>query len=186
MDKRLSSSYFTSLEGSSLNREIFIFSFSHLLFSYYESSFILCVLFQEFAEGNHFLLTHIPWMNESHDPGMPFKVAITTSSFSTSSSTATSCSFIWETLVKYDCMVSVFWIFTFSNYFLKVILWFMFFPSNILVKESNISFGFFRKDTSGIRWSVIESAKPTHLGLSGCKKTSQYTVGFINLINQAS
>ena len=35
---------------------------------------------------------------------------------------------IWDTLVKYDCMVSVFWIFTFFNWFLKVIFWFMFFP----------------------------------------------------------
>ena len=35
---------------------------------------------------NHFLLEHIPWMNEFHDPGRPFKVAITTSSFFTASS----------------------------------------------------------------------------------------------------
>ena len=34
---------------------------------------------------NHFLLEHIPWMNEFHDPGRPFKVAITTSAFFTSS-----------------------------------------------------------------------------------------------------
>ena len=47
------------------------------------------------------------------------------------------CSLIWETLVKYDCMASTFWIFTFFNCFLKVIFWFMFFPSNSLVKESN-------------------------------------------------
>ena len=45
--------------------------------------------------------------------------------FSTSSSTASSCSLIWETLVKYDCMVSAFWIFTFFNWFLKVIFWFL-------------------------------------------------------------
>ena len=81
---------------------------SHLLFSYYESSFFLCVLFPESAESNHFLLEHIPCMNEFHDIWMPFKVAIATSTFSTSSSTATSCSLIWETLVKYDCKVSAF------------------------------------------------------------------------------
>ena len=63
---------------------------------------------------------------------------------------------IWETLVKHDCMVSAFWIFTFFNCFLKVIFWFIFFPSNSSVKESNI-FNVFREDTCGIRWSVIES-----------------------------
>ena len=42
---------------------------------YYESSFFF---FPESTESNHFLLAHIPWMNESHDPGRPFKVAITT------------------------------------------------------------------------------------------------------------
>ena len=78
------------------------------IFSSLIMSFILCVLFPEPAESNHFLLTHIPWMNESHDPRRPFKVVITTSAFSTSSSTTSSCSFIWETLVKYDCMVSAF------------------------------------------------------------------------------
>ena len=88
----------------------------------------LCALFPESTEGNHFLSAHIPWLKESHDPGRPFKVAITTSVFSTSSSTTTSCSLIWETLVKYDCMVSAFWIFTFFNCFLKVIFWFMFYP----------------------------------------------------------
>ena len=64
--------------------------------------------FQSLSESNHFLLAHIPWMNESHDPGRPFKVIITTSTFSTSSSTASSCSLIWETLVKYDCMLFAF------------------------------------------------------------------------------
>ena len=64
--------------------------------SYYESSFFLCVFFPESAKSNHFLLAHIPWMNECHDPGRLFKVAITTSAFSTSSSTASSCSLIWE------------------------------------------------------------------------------------------
>ena len=51
---------------------------------------------------------------------------------------ASSCSLIWETLVKYECMVSAFWIFTFFTCFLKVIFWFMFFPWNSLAKESNI------------------------------------------------
>ena len=92
-------------------------------------------------------------MNESRDPGRPLKVAITTSAFYTTSS----CSFIWETLVKYDCMVSGFWIFTFFNWFLKVIFWFMFFPSNSLVKESNI-FGVFKEDTCSTSWFVTESA----------------------------
>ena len=66
------------------------------------------LFFPKSVESNHFLLAHIPWMNESHDPGRPFKVAITTSSFSTSSYTATICSLNWDTLVKYDCMVFAF------------------------------------------------------------------------------
>ena len=104
------------------------------LLSYHESSFFFYSLFPDSAKGNHFLQEHIPWMNESHDLKRPFKVVITTSAFSTSSATASSCSFIWETLVKYDSMVFAF--FTFFNWFLEVIFWFMFFPSNILVKES--------------------------------------------------
>ena len=52
------------------------------------------------SKNNHFLLEHIPWMNESHDPGRPFKVSITTPAFFTSSFTASICSLIWETLVK--------------------------------------------------------------------------------------
>ena len=71
--------------GIFFDREHLIFSFSHLLFSYYESSFILCVLFLESTESNHFLLEHITCMNESRDPERPFKVAIITSAFSTSS-----------------------------------------------------------------------------------------------------
>ena len=61
------------------------------IFSYfsYESSFFF---FSESAESNHFLLAHIPCMNESHDPGRLFKVAITTSALFTSSFTASSCS----------------------------------------------------------------------------------------------
>ena len=42
-------------------------------------SFILCVLFLESTESNHFLLAHIPRMNNSHDFGRPFKVIITIS-----------------------------------------------------------------------------------------------------------
>ena len=64
-------------------------------FSYYESSFFLCPLFPESAESNHFLLAHIHQMNGSHDPRRLFKVVITMSAFSTSSSTASSCSLIW-------------------------------------------------------------------------------------------
>ena len=84
MDKRLfqelSPSYSSSLEGSSLDGESFIFICSYLLFSSYELSFFF---FPDSAESNHFLLAHIPQMNESHDPGRPFKVVITTSAFST-------------------------------------------------------------------------------------------------------
>jgi len=94
-------------------------------FSSYETSFFF---FPKSVESNYFLLAHILCMNESHDPGRPFKVAITTSAFSTSSSTASSC--------------SAFWIFTFFNCFLKAIFWFKFLSSNSLVKESNI-FGVF-------------------------------------------
>ena len=75
MDKRflqeLSYSYSSSLDVSSLNRENLIFGWSHLLFSYYELRFFLCVLFPESSEINHFLLAHIPRMNESHDPRRP-------------------------------------------------------------------------------------------------------------------
>ena len=38
--------------GISFNRERLIFSCSHLLFSYYDSSFFLCALFLESVEGN--------------------------------------------------------------------------------------------------------------------------------------
>ena len=78
---------------------------SIFFFSSYESSFFF---FPEFAETNHFLLAHIPWMNEFHDPWRPLKVAITSSALFTSSFTASICSLIWETLVRYDCMVSAF------------------------------------------------------------------------------
>ena len=151
------------IRGSS-RVEFFIFLIAWVIFfewweldlqlipSYLLLLWVELLLLPNSAESNHFLLENIPRMNESHDPGRPFKVAITTSS-----SIATSCCLIWQTLVKYDYMVSAFWIFTFFNCFLKFILWFMFFPSNSLVKESNISFGVFREDTCGIQWSVIES-----------------------------
>ena len=60
-------------------------------FSSYETSFFF---FPNSVESNYFLLAHILCMNESHDPGRPFKVAITTSTFSTSSSTTSSCK-VW-------------------------------------------------------------------------------------------
>ena len=142
--------------GSSFNGDSLIFNLlPSFFFSSYETSFFF---FPKSTEINHFLLAQIPRMNESHDPRRPFEVAITTSAFFTYSSTASSCSLIWETLVKYDCIVSAFWIFTFFNYFLKVIFRFMLFSSNTLVKESNISFGVFREETCSIRWSLIESS----------------------------
>ena len=101
----LSSSYSSSLEGSSLNGDSLIFNFlPSFFFSSYETSFFF---FQESTESNHLLLAHIPHMNESHDHGRPFKVAITTFAFSASYSTASRC--------------YAFWIFTFFNCFLKVI-----------------------------------------------------------------
>ena len=63
--------------------ERLIFICFHLLFSSYESSFFF---FLESAESNHFLLAHIPQMNESHDTGRPFKVLITISYSSSISS----------------------------------------------------------------------------------------------------
>ena len=71
-------------------------------------SSLLVFFFPESTESNHFLLAHIPWMNESHDPGRPFKLDITTTELFTSSFIATSCSLIWETFLKHDCMVSAF------------------------------------------------------------------------------
>ena len=117
-------------------------------FSSYETSFFF---FPKSVESNYFLLAHILCMNESHDPGRPFKVAITTSS-----STVSSC--------------SAFWIFTFFNCFLKAIFLFMFFPSNSLVKESSI-FGVFRKDTCGTSWPSssyvrLLASSPSGIGTS--------------------
>ena len=79
---------FLLLDGSSLDGKSLILSCSHLIFSSYDSSFFF---FSKSAKSNHFLLAHIPQMNEYHDPGRPFKVAITTFAFFTSSS---SCSLI--------------------------------------------------------------------------------------------
>ena len=45
----------------------------------------------------NFFLAHIPWIDESHDLGRPFKVVMTISPFAFSS-TASSCSLIWATL----------------------------------------------------------------------------------------
>ena len=50
-----------------------------LLPSSLELSFFSCVLFPESIENNHFLLVHIPWMNESHDHGRPFKISYSSS-----------------------------------------------------------------------------------------------------------
>ena len=58
--------------------------FSSLIMS---RDYFFSALFLESAESDHLLLAHIPQMKESHDPGRPFKVVITTSAFSTSSST---------------------------------------------------------------------------------------------------
>ena len=93
-------------------------------------------------------------MNEFHYPRRPSKVAITTSCI---------LHFFFPHLKlffdlrdPYDCMVSGFWISTFFSWFLKVIFRSMFFPSNSLVKESNI-FSVFKEDTCGTSWSVTES-----------------------------
>ncbi len=48
-------------------------------------------LLMSWAESNHFLLAYVLRMNESHDPGRSFKVAITTSAFFTSSFTSSIC-----------------------------------------------------------------------------------------------
>ena len=103
-------------------------------------------------------MEHIPWINESHDLGRPFKVVIRICPSSAFSLIASSCSLIWETLVKYDYMVFQFYIFIFLSWFLNVIFWLMLFPSNIVVKESNTSFSVLKDDTWGMRWSLIESA----------------------------
>ena len=100
MTRRIRSSsrveFFIFLIAWGIFFESLIFICSHLIFSSYDSSFFF---FTKSAESNHFLLEHIPWMNEFHDLGRPFKVAITTSAFFTSSFPAWSCSSIWEILM---------------------------------------------------------------------------------------
>ena len=65
---------------------------------------------------NSFWHTFLEWMNPMILGGHSRRLSvITTFAFSTSSSTTSSCSLIWETPVKYDCMVSALWIFTFFN-----------------------------------------------------------------------
>ena len=100
----------------------------------------------------NFLLAHIPWMNESHDIGRPFKVVIKLSS----------CFFDCFNLFlefRNPCeveLVSDFCSFTFFNWFLNFIFWLMFFPSNNFIKASNTSFVVFKDDTCGLGWSLIE------------------------------
>ena len=65
---------------------------------------------------------------------------------------------VWETLVKWDCMVSKNCIFTFLSWVLKVIFWVMFFPSNSFANASNISLGVFKDETWGIKWSLMDLA----------------------------
>ena len=55
---------------------------------------------QSLLKDINFLLAQIPWMIESDDLGRPFKVVLTISPPLKFSSTASSCSLIWETLVK--------------------------------------------------------------------------------------
>ena len=93
-------------------------------------------------ESNYFLLAYILCMNESHDHGRPFKVAITTSAFSTSSSTASSCLHSGSSHS--------------STVFSK--------PSSDLSSYLQIAwsrnkniFGVFREYNCGTIWSVIES-----------------------------
>ena len=101
------------IRGSS-RIEFFIFLISWgILFEWWEldlqllpSSFSLLM---SQAKSNHFLLAYILRMNESYDPGRPFKVAITTSAFFTSSFTSLRsfsdvCSFLqiaWSRNQKY-------------------------------------------------------------------------------------
>ena len=114
-----------------LNGESLIFNCSHLL---------LLFLLVELKVITYFWHTFFTWMNPMILGGHSRWLSPL---LHTSSSTASSC--------------YAFWIFIFFNCFLKVIFRFMFFHSNSLVKESNISFCVFREDTCGIRWSSIES-----------------------------
>ena len=80
------------------------YSIEHLKYlSWY--SFATC-LASSFAHSSqsllkeiNFLLAQIPWMNESHDLGRPFKIVIAISPLKLSL-TASSCYLIWSTLVK--------------------------------------------------------------------------------------
>ena len=81
----------------SLRIEFFIFLIAWgIFFEWWEldlqllpssSSILMSRVSSSSAESNHFLLAHIPRMNESHDLGRLFKVAITTTAFFTSSFT---------------------------------------------------------------------------------------------------
>ena len=104
------------------------------------------------------ILRHIPLMKGSHSLGRPFKMVIATSASSTMSTIASNCSLIWDTLMKYYCIVSGFWIFTPLSWFLKVILMLMFFPSNSSDNASNISFRVVFENTWGTKWTLMESA----------------------------
>ena len=145
-----------------------------LLFSYYESSFFLCSFFLESTEDNHFLLAHIPRMNESHDPGRPF-----TTSYSSliTSNTSFWCLQGWhmrdEMIFNRTCNDSLGSILGLISLWLLDISDWNTAPSqflqgsrssytssdlysslqNSLFKELNISLGVFREDTCGIRWS---------------------------------
>ena len=103
-----------------------------------------------------FLIGHIPLMKYSQSLGIPFKVVITTYFSSTMSPIASIYPFIWDNLMKYDCIVSPFWIFTPLGWFLKLIILLMLFPLNRFVRGSNISFGVFFDDTWGIKWSLMD------------------------------
>ena len=104
----------------------------------------------------NFLLAHTPLLKESHSLGKPFKVVITIFSSSTMSLIDSNFYLIWYTLVKYDCMVSSFCIFTFLSWFLKIIFPLIFLPSNRLDSVANNFFGFFIEYTWGIKLSLME------------------------------
>ena len=122
----MSSSYSSLIEGSSLDGNILIFNCTPLLFSSYESSFFL---FSECTESNHFLLEHIPWMNEFHDPRRPFKVDIITSTFFTFSFTASICSWFERLLWLHGLCILYLHILQLDSLVHIVI---SFFPSNSL------------------------------------------------------
>ena len=158
---------------SSSRVELFIFLIAWgIFFVWWELDLQLfpssLLFFLESAESNYFFLVHIPCMNESYDPGRPFKVAITASVFFTSSFTASSCSWFERLLWLHGlCILDLHFL------QIKVIFRSMFFPSNILVKESNI-IGVFMEDTCSTSWFMTESAM-TFLALTKfflCKDSS--------------